>query len=801
MRRLLLLTFVISLISMRLALARAQHQAQQELDLALLSSVEKQNTAEVDDLLSRGANPNARYANSLTVLMVAIRTGRRAIVNMLLCRAADLSLRDRRGNSALHVGMVLYNRGVMSLLLEAQPNLESRNKYGETPLMLAAESGYEEAFELLASRGADVLARDWRGRTALHHACEANAPRLAIVDALVSRGVPVGTRDSSGRTALACVLDGGGSDRGGHDYTRHVITKRLIEAGSDVNATARNGSTPIMLAAGSTGIDTVMLLLERGADVRAKDAGGHNALSYMIQNGHGDYSAIASALIERGADVRVVGKSRDSGRTPILIDAARHAADVVVSKMLERGVNVETQDSWGRTALMIAVEAESLATVTQLLENGANVNARDDEGKTPFMYATNGPDYSKIASLLLEHGADARACDKQGRTVLMSAVPAGDAQLINELVSKGADVNAKDRDGNTALMIPEWGWDPEEESTGARAALIAAGAEVMARNRQGMTPLHWAARDGRPAAIRLLTKSGADINARDRKGRTALHSAADFQEWHHTAGGYLCDEAARVLLDHGVDVNARTRDGHIALDYAIRKQSGDEIVRVLIQGGADVNRKDPNGVTPLMWHAHRYENAAIRSFGEEVTEALLRKGARIGLIEALLMSDYSTALQQARVSDDVDTPGPFSETALMIAARRGYSDIVDLLLDKRADVGRTDKRGRTALHFAVNALAQSVTDYKEPPDETGVPKPARLDIVRSLLKAGADPSAVFLPIFDNRSQWRGRTYRKESALQWAEARKYNEIAAVLRDAIAQQQAAAKRTHAWTEQWD
>jgi hypothetical protein len=126
----------------------------------------------------------------------------------------------------------------------------------------------------------------------------------------------------------------------------------------------------------------------------------------------------------------------------------------------------------------------------------------------------------EIMLMLLEGGAEAEAKDKVGRTPLMSAVQSRNPEAINLLVQKGANVNSRDSQDGTALLraAGTYGNAPTV------VALIGAGADVNAADRNGQTPLMWAARWGDAARVEALLKAGAKLDARDAKGL----SAADY---------------------------------------------------------------------------------------------------------------------------------------------------------------------------------------------------------------------------------------------------------------------------------
>jgi len=152
----------------------------------------------------------------------------------------------------------------------------------------------------------------------------------------------------------------------------------------------------------------------------------------------------------------------------------------------------------------------------------------------------------------------------------------------------------RDTDERTELLLAT-----RANDVTAAAALIAAGADVNAKDRIADTPFLYAAAEGRLEILRLILATGrADLADTNRYGGNALTPAA-----HH---GH--PEAVRALLKTRIAVDHVNRLGWTALLETIILSDGgpthQDIMAQLIAAGADVNLKDGEGVSPLI-HARK----------------------------------------------------------------------------------------------------------------------------------------------------------------------------------------------------
>ena len=229
----------------------------------------------------------------------------------------------------------------------------------------------------------------------------------------------------------------------------------------------------------------------------------------------------------------------------------------------------------------------------------------------------------------------------------------------------------------TALHWAARNTDPDA-AVAAIQTLVAAGADVEARDLDWRGPLHHAA--GNPSAeaavaiIRALVAAGADVSAFSEHRRTPLHDAA-FNPSAEVAAAVIHE-----LLAHGASVDEWDDDGYEPLHYAARNQNAEAVVaamRALIAAGSDLETLG-DGHTPLE-HAARNNNAEAAA---AAVRTLLAAGADVG----------------ARNFDLRRAP-------LHCAAVRSNAEAARLLLAAGADVRAKDRLGRTPLALMLRETA------------------------------------------------------------------------------------------------
>jgi ankyrin repeat protein len=198
--------------------------------------------------------------------------------------------------------------------------------------------------------------------------------------------------------------------------------KLLIDSGADVRAKAKSGFTALMVATTYFGTSTsVKLLFEHGAEARPGTGVMFNASPLFLAALAGDGENVA-LLAAKGADPKRSMNIIGMFPTSPLIQAVTQGDPGVVAALIGAGADVNEKDQDGMTGLHWAVIAHRVDALKVLLARGASVNALDRFGYTPLHYAaTIDCGDAETATALLAAGADASVKNKDGKTALEQA--------------------------------------------------------------------------------------------------------------------------------------------------------------------------------------------------------------------------------------------------------------------------------------------------------------------------------------------------------------------------------------------
>ena len=199
--------------------------------------------------------------------------------------------------------------------------------------------------------------------------------------------------------------------------------------------------------------------------------------------------------------------------------------------------------------------------------------------------------------------------------------------------------------------------------------LIAAGANVNARDNQGVTPLHCASAAWSSETVDRLLAAGADPQAQDQdRQRTPLHHAV---ERNHL-------EVVNRLLESGMDPNARDSGEETLLHEAARRGSP-RMVERLLAAGADPQARDNQGRTALHWAS---------GLNARETRNMVWTKDRVATVEHLIQAGAP-----------VNARDDNGRTALHESAEMGSPETARRLLEAGANMNARDGQGKTPVEY------------------------------------------------------------------------------------------------------
>ncbi|KAJ2989487.1 hypothetical protein NUW58_g3441 [Xylaria curta] len=557
-----------------------------------------------------------------------------------------------------------------------------------------------------------------------------------------------------------------------------LLLDNHAQHGRNADEVNNTGESALHVAARNGHLKVVKLLLKAEADASIRDLSGQLALHYAASGGHNDIMPLLirarnfknqktvpyshSSMANRD---EFDGKTNEGthGESYERIDGQRSDdSNRKSDKRIEDGMNGDTdkksdkqttslpevdyQDNNGQTALHLAARNGHTPVVDTLLRHGTQVYAKDNSGQTALLLAAEKGRAEIVEILLAGHALEEAEVNK----ALLLAAAGNCRMVVRKLHKSGARSGTRDATEMTALhwtieandeastMLLIENQDDlnvrggeEKQSAFIRPvnkglirvvfALIRKGADVNLQDSKQRTALHWAAYSGSIEATILTIEAGANTSMKDRDGRSALIIAAIYGR----------AAVVNILLHRGSDPKASDNDGRSALDWAATI-GPNEIVRALLPN----IRVDKDKKRALELAANGRHFSVAVAIHNEIQGAALQTSALTTILfsasatDVLPLEVYDLIENVADLNqkDSLDIQDVEGRTLLLVAAERGYSNLVRALLEFRCNPNTEDKTKRTPLLLAA---------------ERGDP-----ELIQALLDAGADP---------NRPDIRGRT--------------------------------------------
>jgi ankyrin repeat protein len=514
-----------------------------------------------------------------------------------------------------------------------------------------------------------------------------------------------------------------------------LLAGALLLVGSSAQAAP---DTRLAEAAQKRDMAAVRALLSQKVDPNAPGKDGTSALLWLVRV---DDVQTATLLVKAGADVKLPNRQ---GLTPLAL-AASNGSAAMLKLLLDAGADVNAFDPANQTPLMTAAAVGNLDAVRVVLEHGGTIDTKDPQFEQTALMVAVRENHPQVVRLLVELGANVNAKTRLGVTppfILPNSVP-GFGHGIG--IVRGGSPDRGRRAPTPGLMSPLQ-YAARDGRLETVKILLTSGADINQVEANEITPLITAITNNHPDVATYLIEQGADVKKVDWYGRTALFAAVETRNMDTDNGPPFENSITRppflpliqMLLDKGADPNARTLEqlpirnqflrttgtlewvdftGMTPFIYAAR--AGDvDAMKILLKGGADPKIETFRGTNALMAAA-----GVNWVFNQTYWEGEKRNLEAVNLCFDLGLTD-------------VNKQNSMGVTALMGAANRGSDEIIKYLVSKGAKLDVKDAEGRTAMTWAEGVFLAT---------NPAQAKPSSIELLTSLAKPTSQAAAPASP--------------------------------------------------------
>ena len=474
-------------------------------------------------------------------------------------------------------------------------------------------------------------------------------------------------------------------------------------------------------------LSAVQLLLQRNADVNAKDEWGQTALHRAAKSGNRNTIQL---LLEHNADVNA--KDDSLGRTA-LHRAAMTGNHDTVKLLLEYNADINAYDEWGWTALHQAAENGNRDIVQLLLKYNADINTKDNDGRTAMHQAARHSNHDTV-QLLLKHNADVNAEDIHIRSVLYTAASNSDLTLVQRFLQNTVNIDAKckqDVNGGTLLMSYVLR-KIDQVSVDILRLFEEFGADFCTRTKERETLTHvllkhLASSENVTEPLMKVVmfllddkfENDLSVKCKDNSGNSPLHFWSQLTNGNTTES--FVSTVGATLLSRGSPVNTKNDSDetsfHLSRSWCA--------VELLLENGAARNVQNASGNTPLLARVKRLESCSSflydptnsKETADKQFKTLFQTGVDPWIenkngesVFSVLVEKDNIELAQSFVEayaaldvTKLNCQNSHGETPLHLACKstnlESYS-LINMLLSITADPTKTNGIKETPLHVA-----------------------------------------------------------------------------------------------------
>ncbi|WP_298492886.1 ankyrin repeat domain-containing protein [uncultured Algibacter sp.] len=390
-----------------------------------------------------------------------------------------------------------------------------------------------------------------------------------------------------------------------------TIEYLLSLPGNDINKSTHDGRSYLMWAGSSGDLDTMKLLINKGADINVVGSHGFNWFTFTLNAGH-DNTDIYDLMVENGVNLKETNRA---GANAILLLAPHSKDGKIIEYFQQKGVDIHAIDKQENNIMFYAAKGGNIDLIKKYIALGFNYKKNNNLGENIVLFASHGgrrkSNPLEVYQYFESLGLDMTLTNNNGENALHNiALNTKDVKIIDFFIEKNINIQQEDKDGNTAFLNAAKG-----NNYLALQKLAPLYKNINQQNKEGFSAITYATQHMNLEAFNLLKEKGANIQIVDAQENNLFYHL--FNAYNRRNAQHF-EAFTKALTTAGVSFKNASKTQyplHIAISKGDKK-----LIQKAIALGASINQKNSNGLTPL-------HLAAMKATNVELLQLLINKGA------------------------------------------------------------------------------------------------------------------------------------------------------------------------------
>ena len=289
--------------------------------------------------------------------------------------------------------------------------------------------------------------------------------------------------------------------------------------GNDINKPTHDGRSYLMWAGSAGDLDTMKLLISKGADTKIIGSHGFNWFTFTVNAGH-DNTVIYELMIANGVDLKETNRA---GANAILLLAPHSKDGNIIAYFQKKGLDINAIDNQGNNILFYAAKGGNIDLIKKYIAEGFEYKKTNANGENIVLFASIGGRGSSNPLEVYQYfdslGLDMTLTNNNDENALHNiASNTKDINIVDFFIKKGIDINQKDKGGNTPFLNATKG-----NNLLVLEKLLPLTKNINQQNIEGFSAITYATQSMNLDVFKLLQEKGANAHIVDVEGNNLFY--------------------------------------------------------------------------------------------------------------------------------------------------------------------------------------------------------------------------------------------------------------------------------------